>query len=250
MEILIKTLTHFKKKLTPSIATQLDDEVLDKIYTVYPFNKFEYIISHLIANGVITLSQYLEMRSEYLGRNKYLYLFELAPRTFGETWGQRHLMEYVQDFKVPNRNLDASYTGQYDLWLNGIRVEVKASRAVNKRGGLTLSEKALTRGCGKKFDMNYQQLKPSCCDVFVWIAVWRDKIDYWVFPSVAIQHPECFVSADMSLSNQHRGSQTAAGEEVVEGQIHINDNNYSKFEPFRVTLETLKDAIIRASNQQ
>ena len=26
----------------------LSDEVLDNLYSVYPFNKFEYIISHLI----------------------------------------------------------------------------------------------------------------------------------------------------------------------------------------------------------
>lgn len=247
MEKLIKELTSFKKKLDSSVTNQLSDEILDKIYTVYPFNKFEYVISHLIANNAITLEQYIDMRSEYLERNKYLYLFELAPRTFGETWGQRHLMEFVQDFKVPSRTLDSNYSGQYDLWLDDIHVEVKASRVVNKRGGSTLSEKALASGSGKKFDMNYQQLKPSCCDVFVWIAVWRDKIDYWVLPRMAVQHPEKFISQDITLSNQHRGSQSVEGGEVVEGQIHINDGNYAKFEPFRSTLVTLKEDVINAS---
>ena len=65
----------------------LSDEVLDSPYSVYPFNKFEYIISHLIGTDTITLQQYLNIRNEYLKRNKYLYVFEItAPRTFGETW--------------------------------------------------------------------------------------------------------------------------------------------------------------------
>lgn len=60
-------------------------EVLDDLYSVYPFNKFEFIISHLIASGTISLSEYLDMRNAYLERNKYLYVFEItAPRTFGE----------------------------------------------------------------------------------------------------------------------------------------------------------------------
>ena len=33
----------------------LSDEVLDSLYSVYPFNKFEYIISHLIGTNTITL---------------------------------------------------------------------------------------------------------------------------------------------------------------------------------------------------
>ena len=60
----------------------LSDKVLDSLYSVYPFNKFEYIISHLIGTGTITLQQYLDIRNGYLERNKYLYVFEItAPRT-------------------------------------------------------------------------------------------------------------------------------------------------------------------------
>lgn len=82
------------KELKRQIATMnkmnvgkynLSDEVLDNLYSVYPFNKFEYILSHLIATDTITLQQYLDIRNSYLERNKYLYVFEItAPRTFGE----------------------------------------------------------------------------------------------------------------------------------------------------------------------
>lgn len=236
MEELIKKLNRAKNKLPKSERIDLSDEILDKLYTVYPFNKFEYIITHLISKNILTLNQYLKIRSEYLKRNRYLYLFELAPRTFGETWGQRHLMEVIPEFEVPNRVLDSNYSGEYDLWLDGIRVEVKASRAVKKKGGDTLAEKALSSQSQSKFDMNFQQLKPSCCDVFVWIAVWRDKIDYWVISSDEVQkHP--------LLSNQHRASQLSKTGGVMEGQIHINNGNYTNFKQYLVSIRDIHDRI-------
>ena len=108
METLIKELEAYKKSLSTEEKSQLSDAVLDKLYAVYPFNKFEYTISHLIAKNVISLDEYLDMRAEYIQRNRYLHLFELAPRTFGETWGQTHLMELVPEFKVPTKKTDPS----------------------------------------------------------------------------------------------------------------------------------------------
>lgn len=133
MENLVKNLKP-SRKVCRHKKLELSDDVLDKLYAVYPFNKFEYTISYLIAKEIITLDDYLRVRSEYIARNRYLYLFELAPRTFGETWGQRHLMELVEEFEIPSKEKDPDYAGQYDLLLDGIRVEVKASRAVKKMG--------------------------------------------------------------------------------------------------------------------
>lgn len=176
METLIKELEAYKKSLSPAEKSQLCDAVLDKLYAVYPFNKFEYTISHLIAKNVITLDEYLDMRAEYLQRNRYLHLFELAPRTFGETWGQNHLMELVPEFKVPTKKLDPSFSGEYDLLLDDIHVEVKASRVVKKVGGDTLANKALASNSTSKFDMNYQQLKPGCCDVLFGLLFGETKL--------------------------------------------------------------------------
>ena len=237
METLIKELEAYKRSLSADEKVQLSDSVLDKLYTVYPFNKFEYTISHLIAKEVISLDKYIEMRAEYIQRNKYLHLFELAPRTFGETWGQNHLMELVPEFKIPTKKLDPSFSGEYDLLLNDIHVEVKASRAVKKIGGDTLANKALASNSKSKFDMNYQQLKPKCCDVFVWIAVWRDKIDYWVMSSEYVQN-------NPLLSNQHRASQLSESGAVVEGQIHINNGNYQDFEKYRVQVRDIHDRVL------
>ena len=95
----------------------LCDEVLDNLYSVYPFNRFEYIISHLIGTNTITLQQYLDIRNRYLERNRYLYIFEItAPRTFGETWAQRHLNEVVPELQHPSTSYDPDYSGQYDFF--------------------------------------------------------------------------------------------------------------------------------------
>ena len=243
METLIKNLNIYKKRLSIEEQTQLSDSVLDKLYTVYPFNKIEYTISLLIAKNIISLDEYQDMRAEYLQRNKYLHLFELAPRTFGETWGQNHLMELVPEFMIPTKRLDPMFCGEYDLLLNNIHVEVKASRAVKKKGGDTLANKALASNSASKFDMNFQQLKPSCCDVFIWIAVWRDKIDYWVMSSDDVQN-------NPLLSNQHRASQLSDSGEVVEGQIHINNGNYADFEKYRVQVREIYDKVIEIGKRR
>ena len=53
------------RKLPKGVAAALSEELLDKLYSVYPFNRFEYIISHLIAERIISLQDYLEIRNNY-----------------------------------------------------------------------------------------------------------------------------------------------------------------------------------------
>lgn len=210
----------------------LNDEVLDGLYSVYPFNKFEYIISHLIGTDTITLQQYLDIRNRYLERNKYLYVFEItAPRTFGETWAQRHLNEVVPELQRPSTSYDPDYSGQYDFWYDGIRIEVKASRAVRRKSGDSLIIKALASDSKYGFDMNFQQIKPACCDVFVWIAVWRDVIRYWVLSSDEVKNNRYY------SSGQHRGN-------VGEGQLWLKDTNIADFDKYEVGVREILSNII------
>ena len=210
----------------------LSDEVLDNLYSVYPFNKFEYIISHLIGTGTITLQQYFDLRSRYLERNKYLYLFEItAPRTFGETWAQRHLNEVVPELQRLSTLYDPGYSGQYDFWYDGIRIEVKASRAVRRKSGDPLIVKALSSDSKYGFDMNFQQIKPACCDVFVWIAVWRDVIRYWVLSSDEVKNSRYY------SAGQHRGN-------VGEGQLWLKETNINDFNEYEVGVRDILLKII------
>lgn len=223
METLMYQLKEQIRKLPKGVAAALSEE----LYSVYPFNRFEYIISHLIAERIISLQDYLEIRNNYLNRNKYLYIFEItAPRTFGETWAQRHLNELVPELERPSAQKDPEYTGQYDFWCDGIRIEVKASRAVDRRSGDTLIMKALSSDSKKGFDMNFQQIKPNCCDVFVWIGVWSDVIRYWVLSSDEVANNEYF------STGQHRGN-------VGEGQLWVKDTNLSEFQQYEVQVPAL-----------
>lgn len=215
----------------------LSDEGLDSLYSVYPFNKFEYIICHLIGTNTITLQQYLNIRNRYLERNKYLYVFEItAPRTFGETWAQRHLNEVVPELQRPSTSYDPGYSGQYDFWYNGIRIEVKASRAVRRKSGGSLIIKALSSDSKYGFDMNFQQIKPACCDVFVWIAVWRDVIRYWVLSSDDVKNNRYY------SSGQHRGN-------VGEGQLWLKDTNIDDFNEYEVGVRDILAKIVEKSGR-
>ena len=234
MEKLIKELKSqiITMNKANGVKYNLSDEILDNLYSVYPFNKFEYNISHLIGTDTTTLQQYLDIRNRYLERNKYLYVFEItAPRTFGETWAQRHLNEVVPELQRPSTLFDPDYSGQYDFWYDGIKIEVKASRAVRRKSGDSLIIKALSSDSSYGFDMNFQQIKPACCDVFVWIAVWRDVIRYWVLSSDEVKNNRYY------SSGQHRGN-------VGEGQLWMKDTNINDFNEYEVGVRDILSKII------
>ncbi len=85
--------------------------------------------------------------------------------------------------------------------------------------------------------MNFQQVKCACCDVFVWIAVWRDKIRYWVLSSRELQkHPHYSIG-------QHRGN-------TGEGQLHVRQDNIKDFENFEAPSNGLAQAIRDAYKRQ
>lgn len=83
MEILEKELESLVLKLK-----HLDDfrSEIENIQNVYPFNKYEYIITKLVEERILSFDDYLDLRNEYINRNLFLYVFEIsAPRGFGDT---------------------------------------------------------------------------------------------------------------------------------------------------------------------
>ena len=212
---------------------------LESLVSVYPFNEFEFIISHLLAKHALSLDQYLDLRDSYLARNMYLYIFEIsAPRTFGESWAQGHLKELVPELLKSTRRLDPNYSGQYDFLLDGsIRIEAKASRAVDSGIEAPLYVKTLSSDSSKPFWMNFQQIKPACCDVIVWVAVWRDVIRYWVLSSQEVE------SNPHYSKGQHRGN-------VGEGQLHVTQQNIEAFHDFEVKPNKLAEAFREAYRRE
>jgi hypothetical protein len=212
---------------------------LAELVSVYPFSEYEYIISHLLGKDRLTLDEYYDIRDTYINRNLYLYLFQIsAPRGFGEAWAHGHLKALVPALQRPSKKLDAAYSGQYDFFLEpNIKIEVKASRAVEFQRDEPLYIKALESDSDKQFDMNFQQIKPACCQVFVWMAAWRDVIRYWVIPSYDVEH-----HASYSVG-QHRGN-------VGEGQLHLNKDNIALFDKYLVKSTDLEKAIRAAFDQE
>ena len=231
---LIEELSEDKKEV---IRNRLHD-----LMSVYPFNEYEYIISSLISFGKITLDDYYEIRDDYISRNTYLYLFEIAaPRGFGERWAQGQLMSLEPDFLKPTKKIDENYSGQYDIALpyedELIKIEVKASRAVDEESEEPLYVKALSYESSRPFVMNFQQIKPACADVFIWIAVWRNIIKYWVISSPEVENSKYY------SEKQHRGN-------IGEGQLHIKDNNIEEFVQYECNPKELRQAVIDAYERQ
>lgn len=210
-------------------------EAIAELKSFFPFNEFEYRIAHLMGAGKLDLEGYLELREAYIDENPYLNLYEMSPAPFGKVWAEQLIRQLVPDLKKPTKkDKEAKH---HDWMLDWIRVEVKASRAVDRDSDLPLVQKALSLGSTKRFEMNFQQQKPGKCDVFVWIGVWRDGIRYWVLSSSEVAGHGNF------SDKQHAGNKG-------EGQLHITDANITSFDGFLAASDKLTEAIRTAHERQ
>jgi hypothetical protein len=202
---------------------------LKSLVSAFPFNEYEFILMFLRDRSVITFPQYEELRRNYVDANRYLNLFGLAPRIFGQVWGEQHLRDLDARFQKPDPGVDPDYEGQYDLWIEGVRVEAKAARAIDTKHRGELVSKALRSDSDRPFWMNFQQLKLDACDTFVFIGVWVDCLRYWVLSREEVrQNPY--------LSHQHRGG--------VEYQIGITKKNIREFDRFLANGPEVADRVI------
>lgn len=219
------------------------------VNSVYPFSKYEYIISSLLSKNMLSFEEYLELRDDYINRNLFLHIFEItAPRGFGDTWAFSHLLSVEPELKRPNKKIDVTYKGEYDLYLpylaENIKIEVKASRAVDRdRADEPLYIKALSSDSNRRFLMNFQQLKPSCCDVFLWIAVYRDCVKYWVLKNTVIKNHHDFTPQHRNESTQDRAKGYEKSE-IFEGQIMITNANINSIKSYMVESRAIRQAII------
>ena len=214
------------------------DIQFEDIESIYPFNEYEFIINRLINENKITYQQYLELRDEYISRNPYLWIFEISsPRGFGEKFAQTYIQAKSDNIKKASKKLDPNYKGEYDLWYKGIKIEVKASRAVDANSDKPLYIKALSSNTKRTFVMNFQQLKPQYCDIFIWVAVFRDKIYTWIINSKDVKNNKYY------SIGQHRGNKGN------EGQLHITNENIYEFEKFRLKDNNIEQVIKEVYNE-
>lgn len=229
----LKQLKEYIDKLAVSLQNgdkKLLEARLEGLTSAFPFNEYEYMLMFLRDRKIITFEEYEKLRDNYVKTNKYLELYGLAPRIFGQIWGEEHLEDLDSRFKKANKSLDPEYSGQYDIRIEGVRLEVKACRAINTKKRVNLVSKALRYDSDEPFWMNFQQLKPDHCDGFVFIGVWVDQIVYWVITSNEAK-------TNKYISHQHRGG--------IEYQIGITDKNIVDFEKYRVPVSKLADTVLQ-----
>jgi hypothetical protein len=233
-------LTELKNKIIQSFRGSKSDlsavlELIEKDQSVFPFNEYEHMIISLIEKGGLSYKQYIEIRADYIRQNPNLWIFEIsAPRGFGETFAQTYVQGICPKLQKPTKKLDPKYSGEYDFWLDGIAIEVKASRAVDRDSEEPLYMKALSKSTNKRFLMNFQQLKPRCCNVFIWVAVYRNEIVLWVISSKDVAN-------NPSYSSQHRGG--------IEGQVMITNDNIMTLKKYELGLKNLESMIREAAKK-
>lgn len=229
----LKQLKEYINKFAANLQNgdrKLLEARLEGLTAAFPFNEYEYMLMFLRDRKIITFEEYEKLRDNYVKTNKYLELYGLAPRIFGQIWGEEHLRDLDSRFKKADKSLDPEYSGQYDIWIEGVRLEVKACRGIDTKKRGSLESKALRYDSEESFWMNFQQLKPAHCDGFVFIGVWVDQIVYWVMTSKEAKR-------NKYISHQHRGG--------IEYQIGITDKNISDFEIYKVPGRKLLNTVFQ-----
>jgi len=236
-------LIELKSKLIDSFDGSKEDltailRIVEDDISIFPFNEYEHLVCYFLDKNALSFDKYIEIRTEYINENPNLWVFEIsAPRGFGEKFAQTYVNGLCRDLVKPSKKTDPTYSGEYDFWLDDIKIEVKASRAVDANSSEPLYMKALSSDTNKPFLMNFQQLKPTCCDVFIWVAVFRDAIKIWVLGSADVSNHNLY------SRGQHRGNKGN------EGQLHVKHDNVEQLAAYDLGSGDLKAAIIAASKR-
>jgi hypothetical protein len=206
------------------------EKELKGLISVLSFKKYEQLLSVLKDNEILSAPQYEVLRKHYLVLNKYLMIYGIGSRIFGELWAIQQLKTLDKRFIEPNKTMDESYCGQYDLMFEGVKLGAKACRAVDLQEEGGRFEKALHYDSGKPFQMNFRQLRIECCEVLVLIGVWVDQLVYWVLSYNEIKDNKYFF--------HDKGK-------VEESFLVISDKNITDFDQYRVAESEVMDVIFK-----
>ena len=226
-------------------------EKLNKLISQSKFNKslrkkledgeLEFIMVTLVHEGILKYDEYIKLKKEYEKRNKYLDIIKItSPRAFGETWAEEHILEILPGLEsTKGTEVKGEYDLIYEKGKKPVKLEVKAGRAIDRtKHNIPYHERALVSTDKEGlFDMNFQQMKPTCFDAIIMIGVWVDKIRYWFMASEEIKDNKYF------SVGQHRGNKG------YEGQIHIKTENISDFKKYEVTPKEILEKIKKLSSR-
>jgi hypothetical protein len=227
-----KELKKYLDELKSGLNGQSDEakeQKLKSLTSVLIVKEYEQVISVLKADNVLSDQQYEMLKKYYMVSNKYLMYYGISSRIFGEIWAIQQLKILDSRFKEPDKTLDPSYCGEYDLLFEGVKIEARACRAVNVNEEGDRFAMAMHYDIKKFFAMHFRQLRIESCDILILIGVWMDQLVYWAFPYREIKDNEYFV--------KYKG-------EMEDGLLVINDKNIEGFDKFRVEASKLAELIL------
>ncbi|MCX5707775.1 MAG: hypothetical protein NTY14_02140 [Candidatus Omnitrophica bacterium] len=206
------------------------EKELKSLLPVLSFKKYEKLLSLLKEEKVLSAQQYEVLKKHYLVLNKYLMVYGISSRVFGEIWAIQQLKTLDKGFKEPNKTFDPSFCGQYDLLFDNIKIGTRACRAVDIQEEGGRFDKALHYDSGKPFEMNFRQLRIESCEVIVLIGVWIDRLVYWVLSYNEIKDNKYFF--------HDKGK-------AEESLLVISDKNISDFDGYRADEPQVMDVILK-----
>jgi hypothetical protein len=174
------------------------EEMVEKLKTlsiIYPFSEYEFVISTLLGLKKMSFEEYETMKEAYLLKNAHLDKFQMAGKSVGK-WAEDLMIEGGYGLQRPSKKIDPNYSQQtsYDAVMiyenHLIRIEIKAARMTESGNDEDFFvDKALfSTDKEKSFWLNFQQLKPQYCDVFVFIAIYRDKLIHRILSSDEVKN--------------------------------------------------------------
>lgn len=241
-----------KEKLDAIIKqANIDEKIVKEIrkeQAVTPFNNEVSLMTYLVSMQALSFEEYNTLRKAFSKRNRYLDLYDMAPRTFGETWGEKYICNMFPNFiKASKKKLKKlepdskqKFDGEYDLWLQGMHIEVKACRANKQKKSSksddiagSLASRAYSHEEAKKnnFEYHFQQIKVSCCDVFIFLGACKDKLLYWVLTSDELLQTK-------KIRPQHRTEKKKLGDrlymteeesKIYEGQVFMTEEELRQY---------------------
>jgi hypothetical protein len=243
-------LKKLKKQIDAFLKSEnVDIEVVQEIKNenaVYPFSTEGRLLVYLLDIKAMKYEDYLNLQSDYTKRNHYLYTYELTSKSFGD-WGEKRVMSLSSEFKKATKTtmkkIMPEFDGEFDLYVDGIKVEVKANRAAEDKKKTSLSSRAYLHSEAKSnsFKYHFEQVKPLCCDVFIFIGVCRDKLLYWVLSSDELVETK-------KISSQHRiENKKDKSVEVYEGQVFMTEE---ELKPFLVSEKEVLKTVKRKAKKK
>jgi hypothetical protein len=210
------------------------EKELKSLLSLLSFNRYEQMLSFLKDEEILDPPHYELLRKNYLVFNKYLMLYGIGSRIFGEIWAINQLKSLDKRFIEPAKINDPLYYGEYDLIFEGLKIGAKACRAVDLQEEGSRFAKALHYDSGRPFEMNFRQLRIESCDVMVLIGVWIDQLAYWVLSYNEIKNNK-YLLTDKGKAK--------------ESLLVISEKNIPDFEEFRVAEPQVMDAILEKRRQ-